>query len=247
MNNTSFQNIVKLVKKFFVERWKIEMIIFLAIFLACFFMSLLFRLTHSPILITFITGIFITSIAFAATIFSELRSKTSSLMYLSLPASSLEKLISKIIISHIIRPLSFFIAGFSGIILAFVFKHQIFSTDFEDFLREFVDVTISPYFILIIIISAMMLSISIFTFGSVYFKRAAFIKTLLSLLVIFTIWAVLNACVSYIIFTYFGSETHIHYTYVESHIYKIISICVMWIVTIFFWVLSYFRLRETEV
>ena len=253
MKNISIKNIIKLIKKFFIERWKIEMFTYLAIFLALFstyyFCRTIGRAFEISIIIEI--GILGTMIVLAANIFSPLVSKKSSVLYLTLPANSSEKVIANLLISNIIRPLSFVLSWFVGSALAFLLPIvSIFNRPYNVYFQNFWDkITRFQSFELGIAITIFFLALAIFSFASVYFRKSALIKMLLTFLVVFTIFCLFNVLAVFGITEYFN-----HYGIIDKIelivnpiVYKIILFSFLWLVTIFFWILSYFRLKETEV
>jgi NADH:ubiquinone oxidoreductase subunit 6 (subunit J) len=83
---------------------------------------------------------------------------------------------------------------------------------------------------------------SIMMFGSVYFKRKAVIKTMLCILAFNFVLTVISLILGWIMhkgsFMLLGIEDP---AYADTIVYVAMAI-----ITVFFWVLSYFRLKETE-
>ena len=254
MNNISFQNIGKLISKFFIERWKIEMFILLAFFLASFATNYLWRMNGSGLSPLGIIAIITTLIIFASSIFSDLWSKTSSVLYLSLPTNTLDKVSANIIISHFIRPLTFSTAGLLGYLISFPIPPFMNRSSYHPSLSDVWSEITTRLDVLDVfsIITGLMLAYSIFMFGSVYFKRAAFLKTLLSIFVFLTALALLNVGVVFFIEYLYESGIISFSTFTENStinmaLFKGILILIFSVLTMFFWLLSYFRLKETEV
>ncbi len=187
---------------------------------------------------------------YTASIFGMLSKRQQSINYLMIPASSKEKIITNICLSQIYYPIALFLASFIGIWAstftnALIMNSELTFKSISMFAGcDFTDIVLK-------IVMFMMFN-SIFMFGSVYFKRYALIKTLL--------WTGLGSIVLLFVFgisfkmAVAGSEHSIFDIIVAqasnaTELYKTIEIAtlsVMSVLVIFFWTISYTRLKETE-
>ncbi|MFA7103158.1 MAG: hypothetical protein WC142_08200 [Bacteroidales bacterium] len=228
----SLTRIKHLLNRYFIENWKKDLYVGLVLLVIAF--------VSNPIA-GFSSFVYIVMILlYTGRIFGNLAHKASAQHYLMIPASTNEKLITNIFLSHIYYVLLLSVFLVLGILLRALI------------LAPLCDDTSSCTFLIPYISFASYLSFllfqSILVFGSVYFKKNAFIKTLLSLSAFFFF---LTMLVIFIIRMNVGSMTrlaeefdyYVRNPYPSYLIPSIISI----VFTCFFWILSYFRLRETEV
>lgn len=228
----SLTRIKHLLNRYFIENWKKDLYVGLVLLVIAF--------VSNP-MAGFSSFVYIVMILlYTGRIFGNLAHKESAQHYLMIPASTSEKLITNIFLSHIYYVLLLSVFLVLGILLRALI------------LAPLCDDTSSCTFLIPYISFASYLSFllfqSILVFGSVYFKKNAFIKTLLSLSAFFFF---LTMLVIFIIRMNVGSMTrlaeefdyYVRNPYPSYLIPSIISI----VFTCFFWILSYFRLRETEV
>ncbi len=228
----SLTRIKHLLNRYFIENWKKDLYVGLVLLVIAF--------ASNP-MAGFSSFVYIVMILlYTGRIFGNLAHKASAQHYLMIPASTNEKLITNIFLSHIYYVLLLSVFLVLGILLRALI------------LAPLCDDTSSCTFLIPYISFASYLSFllfqSILVFGSVYFKKNAFIKTLLSLSAFFFF---LTMLVIFIIRMNVGSMTrlaeefdyYVRNPYPSYLIPSIISI----VFTCFFWILSYFRLRETEV
>jgi hypothetical protein len=184
---------------------------------------------------------------FTSNIFSELRSPGKGYLFLTLPASALEKLF-----------VSWLITSVGYIILAMVVMFVI--NLFLMAIAAFFTVGSVPLFNLFAPGILKMFAIyavtqSVFMLGAIYFTRANFLKTLLSLFLISFVLTIYNVLVArFVIFHNFNafniqsmdfSQTHedfFHHTFVPF-----MKILFWGCMAPFFLVVSYFRLKERQV
>lgn len=198
--------------------------------------------------ILYISGFIITSLQF-----KEIHKKETSQNYLLIPASTLEKFLSRLIIST----LGFSAAALAGLTLmsytaeginTLVFGRH--SMVFHPFSRE-VFLVIAHYFIFQ----------SIFFLGAVYFRRFNFIKTINSIFLFLFALTILSAVFTRIVYHdifngFFRPDSisfqlHLHSMMTVSDRFRILIRTVeilYWIIPApFFWTVSYIRLKEAEV
>lgn len=210
-----------------------------------------FNLVFYP-LVLFIGGFIVSSMAF-----SELYLKPRNIHYLTLPASIAEKLLSKLLLTTV------------GYILISLTLYELFSLIASGITNLFFGIghpIFNPFHPLILkMIRIYIVTQSVIFFGSVYFKRLALIKTILTLSGLGIALAILSGIIFRIVFSHYfkgfsfigGPEFRQNFTFdpgMGTDIEKlfrissqILSVAFYWVMPIFFWVTSYFRLKETEV
>ncbi len=183
---------------------------------------------------------------FTSTIFSELRSSHRGYLYLTLPASTLEKLIVSWFISSIL-----YVAA--GIVIMFLINlflmavSVIFSASQVPLFNLFDHSALIMY-------AVYMVTQSVFVLGAVYFRGANFLKTLLSLFVISFIIAIYTSLAArLIVFHNFYSihfDNNMPETWQNFFAYTfapVIKALFWYCLAPFFLVVSYFRLKERQV
>lgn len=248
MNTFSIQRAKLLCSKYFIEHWKKDMMIFAIILIINIFFGFIVR-PGSELGASSLSYV-MTTLILASNIFYPLKRKDHALNYLMVPASNLEKVTVNIFLIHIYQTLALLVVTVAGLfigkgIMTIVFPTQLNPLDFNLIFRVF-DFDL---FIRLIMFQA------IFIFGSVYFKKNTFIKTgllivgFLFFIILFDIGFVLAfinkdyANISNMSVEIFIDE---NFNFSIQHSELISNLfCIFY--TLIFWVLSFFRLRETEV
>jgi hypothetical protein len=183
----------------------------------------------------------------ASTIFSiDMSRKENAMNYLLVPTNSIEKVVANLIIVHIFINIALLIALFSGIYLGTFFGSLYYQHPINfDIVSRFS----TAIFTLENILEFLGFQ-ALFIFGSVYFRKGAFVKTLLTL----GLFALLLVLIGLSIFAIFYKETGYYYPSVGiddwlrglMSNYEWLSNLqnVIWI--FFCWILTFLRLRETE-
>jgi len=199
----------------------------------------------------FIGGFIVTSM-----IFKEVHLNGQSVFYLTLPGSSLEKFLSKLLVTSLgyaFGSLFFYTAvssaaeGINRVI--FGYGHSFFNPFQRDILLA---------------VAAYVVTQAVFLVGSVYFRKLAFIKTSLYLVLFGIVLTIVVAVVGWIIFRDFAVGSHIRLEpYMEElgrsgemeAVLRPMAEKFLKIAKVLFWgagapvcwIISYLRLRETEV
>jgi len=123
-----------------------------------------------------VIAFFITGLVFASLSFSEMGTYSKSLQYITLPATQFEKFLAAWLISSVFYLLAsvvviVFSSALSGVIAVLVFKRDFLV--FDPFTLKMAEAVLA-YFI----------AHSAFFLGAVWFKKAAFFKTLLTMFVV---------------------------------------------------------------
>ena len=198
----------------------------------------------------FIGGFVITSISFT----DDMYGKTTQHNWLMLPATPLEKLISRILTTGIIYPLVLVI--FMTVVSAFIEALTLlfFQSPFGMFnpITSLTWKLVLHYFI----------TQSIFLLGSSYFKKISLLKTVLAISVLGLVLSILAMLFARIAFApyfqgfYQPNEVWSQYSFnfdpttvtiAGIRIFEILGKTIYWFVLApFFWVFTYFRIREVQ-
>lgn len=204
-----------------------------------------FHRTFFPMVI-FFGGYLMTSM-----IFKDMHEKQRNYIYLTLPASTLEKFLSRLLLTSV---------GFVAIVMALYYLFSwiaaglsllIFDRSlpaFQPFTRE----TMTA-------LGVYLVTQSVFLFAAVYFRSHAFFKTILSIFSFSFIVSIFTMLVVRIVFwEYFDGlfmpdhfDINLRYMFGDGESFgqfvSAASKILFWFVMApYFWVLTYFRLKETE-
>jgi hypothetical protein len=192
-----------------------------------------FEIIQLYVFVTFVGGL-----VFTSNIFDELISAPKAISYLTVPASSLEKLsVAWIVTFPIFWIISFIIMFITFIIPAFVHGGFEFTVLLSSFLNSGIHSTIMSYIWIQ----------PIFMLGAVYFKKSHFIKTLLSIAVMLFALGIYTLINMRLIFDF----TYINYTFqFQNTFFDFPDMPVMksisYIFPILLIVISFFKLKEKE-
>ncbi len=209
---------------------------------------------NTPLLLTyfaltlFIGGFIITSRAF-----TELHTKSRNHDWLMLPASPIEKFLSRLLLSSLG-------VGLGSIIYFFLFSLLGSGITAIVFGRAYPLFNPADGTVWLMVLHYIVLQ-SLFFAGAVYFKKAHFIKTVLVLTAFVFVVALLLAGVARIVFwrefshlTAGGNFANLDFSPIElrlksaGQVVSVVSQIVYWaLLAPVFWVFSYFRLSEAEV
>lgn len=205
---------------------------------------------HVPVYtnLLLIGGYIVASIAFV-----DLHDDRKGLHYLTLPGSLLEKYVGRVLLTSvgwaIVSTVAYMVVTLVGAGLAewfFGSSHGVFVPSSSWSWN---------------LIATYLVSQSIFVFGSIYFKKAAFLKTVLAIFVAVVVYAVFLALSARLIFfdsfaRFIPTQTEMDALQTmlapralryEAVLERIGDIVGWTLVPIFFWTAGYLRLRETEV
>jgi hypothetical protein len=229
MKNISLYRIGLLFKRYFCENWKKDVIVASIIFAV----EMLTSLNPGASAISWIV-LFVFFILYSGHIFGMLGKPQKAINYLMLPASNGEKLTVNIILSHFYYPALLILASCLGIWASSFFCYRIYG-EFEFKTINFVFTRGWHVYLFLLLSNAIMM------FGSVYFRKAAVIKTLLCEAAFCTLYVIVMMVIFFKICNY-DTDLTIDKIDASNLILYIFMLCV----TVFFWILSYFRLKETE-
>ncbi len=180
-------------------------------------------------------------ILFSSASFKEIHNPQTAVHYLLLPATSLEKFLSKLILTtvgYLIGTAVFYFIFTAAVSLLKLAVYGSLGPVFDPF-----DISIYSMFYWYLVIQSM------FLLGSVYFKKMAFFKTILTLIIFFFALSIFTGIIirivfsDYPIFTSFWRPDLRNFTAgILPEVLKAATLAAM----VIFWITGYFRIRETE-
>ena len=248
----NFKRITDLIIRYFVEHTATVLKILLTICLVILIITCLAhigenRMDYEALVVLFYVAMFIGGFWFSSNIYKELHEPGIAYRFLTLPATNIEKLIyAWLLTSPLVIIVSFIIINFTAWI-AVMFCTAIFDINYET-LKIF-DYHFGSIALLYIVIQP------IFLLGALFFRKLNFFNTVLWL-IIFSAGINILATIFVLIFFY-----PIHDIKMVDNFFKLLPIANFftdWFVPgvkIFFWyimapfflVVSYFKLKETEI
>lgn len=206
----------------------------------------------------FINILVIGGFVVSSTAFSELSDPKTGIHYLMLPGSTLEKYVAKLILTSIGWTVSVLVLYIFASVVGTLLGGLFFATTPGVFLPATRTIWVS--------IAGYLVAQSVFLFGSIYFRKVAFLKTALSAIVIAISLGVVFVFATRIVFApvftgffeiapqYSGSDPMVALNLDTARGRALMrgmeaaGDVLTWIVTpVFFWVAGVLRLRETEV
>ena len=199
---------------------------------------------------------------FASTFTTPLNSKLKRLSYLISPASNLEKYLTR----WIITTMGFIIAFFTAFWIADALKVTICSAIYPEVEIKFLDLTklissdhgwvgntfVFPKSVFTFFVSLYFLLQSIFLLGSTYWEKASFIKTftagaaIITAYILICRWTILLFYDNLDGFANVMGSFEINRTISEVQAINVATI-VLSVFTLTFWILAYFRMKESEI
>jgi hypothetical protein len=187
-----------------------------------------------------IVGLISTSV-----VFSELNSPHRGYLYLTLPASAFEKLISSWLVTSIFYVIFGMIMLFI-LNLYYILIAEVFGSYSPPLINIFSGEVLKPFGIYMVVQS-------IFLLGAIYFRRVNFLKTILAWFVFIMLISVYTGLLGKILFNHFAVDSHdlnrsfeLKFT-IENQIIPITKYLFWIAVAPFFLTVSYFRLKERQV
>jgi hypothetical protein len=220
-------------------------------------------------LVTYHVGLYVIGCLYASLLFSDLADGPKGIHYLLVPASALEKLLTAIlfgvILYFICYTVVFYVVDFTMIKVANGVAHNYWEQHQGARLQQVKVINIFTGFpdmanndILIYLMLIFVAVQAAFLLGSVYFPKYSFIKTAISLLVIFLIgvFYVHNVLGSMMPKGHFYEGMGAYKVFqngqdrivsLPSYIGRIVGFLLMYSFAPIFWLVTYFRLKEKEV
>ena len=248
----NINNIINLIKAYFYENWHKDVIYNFVIMMAiAFFDRLMFP--NSPFTVLFVAAVLI--VLYPCRLFSKLHNSSSRIHYLSIPASGSEKVVAGMFLANVYYVISMIVFLAIGFLAAYGILKITNHWAFDGVMDEGVingPVPTEPRPDLVTDFLAIYTSIAVMFFASIYFKKSPFWKLLLAGFVIFLIFGAIMAGTELLnaVLTVPAEIRNGHY-YKEGH--NIVTSSkwfpyVAYSVTIvYFYAMSFLRMRETEV
>lgn len=205
-------------------------------------------------LIFFANALFILGLIATSLIFRDFHNREEAYFSLTLPGSPLEKYISRFLITTVGYVLGGLVVYFIYSTIAMGISYALFRQSFGVF---------NPFTLpLWKMIAGYVVAHSVFFFGSVYFKKAAYLKTLLSIIVILLIFSIVATIITALsTITWIGQLIPLIGTNIPvlslpntdslmmffNIMGRISTIFFCYIMTPALWVLGYIRFKEIEV
>jgi hypothetical protein len=194
---------------------------------------------------------FIGGYVFSSVVFAELNSPHRGYLYLTLPASTFEKLFSSWLICSVGYVL------YMNIVMYFINFYYIsvasaFTLKSVPILNIFTPALLKMYGIYLV-------TQSIFFLGAIYFRRVNFLKTFLALFVLVMAIAFYSGILSKLLFftssfnnqwwmNHIGADRSIDMKHIAEHVIVPVAKILFWgCMAPFFLLVSYYRLKEREV
>ncbi|MBO7647427.1 MAG: hypothetical protein J6S56_04950 [Bacteroidales bacterium] len=256
----NFQNIKRLLSAYFIENWRRDLLNYFLVLAGCAFMMSFRFVSEVSAGIQYINSSMDFWMVFAAFVlvsylFRHLSKTSSSIHYLTIPASTGEKVVANMFLANVYYVVLSFVAIMLGLSIAIAvvlsFKQTVVITPGEVFSNSYIIVlkaireVLFPMFILI----------SVAFFGAIYFKKRALLKTLGSLIVIGWAFGLLFFLTFWLQVGQIGPITFFDVDlsfplwpnwHLSEKAGKAIAYTIGSCVIIYNYVLSFLRLRETE-
>jgi hypothetical protein len=205
---------------------------------------------------------------YASQFFRELGSRSKAINYLLLPASSLEKqfvsLLYVVVLYFVVYTAIFYLVDIIMVTIANTFHHAYTEPGANGVIHKASVVNVFGWFgiknAIPFFLAAYFAIQSAFLLGSVYFEKYSFVKTIISLFcLLIVIWLVYGFLMesflpegsymrdigSYRVLNKEGKGDYL--VELPTGVRKTIVALVQWGFPLFFWVVTYFRLKEKEV
>lgn len=197
---------------------------------------------------------------FSSTLMEPMNSKTKRISFLSLPASHLEKYLSRWLIVTVLYAVMFFVALW----LADVCRVAVFSIRYSPELVQSLDLSklidfnsdnsssaVIPYKGFLIGLSVFLLLQSICVLGSTFWEKASFIKTAAVLVASGFVVFYLLRLVIFLFYPDYNDFAHVMESFELDKLQEATQLTLAMTFLLFFtlvnWVLAFFRFRESEI
>ena len=195
---------------------------------------------------TFFFSLFVVGTLYASQYFSDLGSRAKASNFLLVPASAFEKVLCSLLYTVVLFIIVFSAAYYLIDVLMLSISNKFVNTT-EGADRGPINVFNSGFFIFRenLKINGLLLFLSIqsaFLFGSVYFKKYSFLKTVISGFVVYFILFGLTYFLCLPLFPGGREEVRI-----PAWVEQAFGILVMYVIAPLFWMFTYFRLKQKQV
>lgn len=250
----NINNIKNLLVAYFIENWKKDVINLSVMAL----ITLVFNFigpSHDSVIEVVVAVIWL--FLYASRIFNELGNSSKSIHYLMIPANHYEKTVSAMLLVNVYFVLLMAAGIWVGYSISYFLQNQILSALYDPstlgsymsrYHASFLGDGLLAFYVVM----------SIFFFGSVFFRKKAFVKTILWAFLIALAFGGIISFVIWLNMKSFGATTlncDIHalfpLTHQDPHIVNEVipdgyCYAMECIIIVYFYVLSFLRLKETE-
>jgi hypothetical protein len=209
--------------------------------------------------ISFIIGLVGCGTFLASFVFNYFSANASGSSYLTLPASSLEKWLSGILIASVLFP-ALFVVFFHFIDYAFVLSYRHSLDPKGPFYKELYErVNTFPIFGFVASKAYMMFlnATGAMLVGSLYFNRGAYIKVALLVCCLYIGGHVFNEVIANAMFDKIDKALPYYFVFIPvgkefgkvllpNYASEFVDVCIMYIMPAIFWLTAFVRLREKE-
>ena len=239
MNTISLSRLKNLFIEYIILNWKRDLIVF-GIFFLLNILSGYYSKFDS--LVNSHGAVWTVMIILLSRLFKFVENKHRKINYFLTPANIKEKFTANILISHLYFPLLVIIPivlGFNaGRFISAFYDHSIFT---------FYDVELLDYSYILFLFGIQ----SIFMFGALFFKKRGVLKTFLCLIGLFIIGVIIVFRL-FIVLDLIRPNNSDDFVFVldklfDNTVFASIFQIINYLVILFFWTLSYFRLKRMEV
>lgn len=243
----NINNIKNLLNAYFVENWKRDIIWTAGIMAALTLLSNVMNPYNDGGVV--LGGFIVFVMAMIQRVFMNLGNSSQSIHYLMIPASYKEKVVANMFLVNIYAVVLLLLSILIGYTLSYFILKSSGVTAMEPFLSSLKINHIGASLIFFY------MSVSVFFFGAVYFRKKPVLKTFAVIMVIFFALSLISMLVLSlnVRFTIHTGMTNVQYSFLSDSSSKLPEVasnilgfifCIGFIV--FFYVLSFLRLRETE-
>lgn len=242
----NINNIKNLLNAYFVENWKRDIIWMGGVMAALTLLSMLVNPYNNGAVV--FVGFIVFVLTMVQRVFMNLGNSSQSIHYLMLPASYKEKVVTNMFLVNIYAVVLLLLSIVIGYSLSYLILKFVGKTDMDPFLSQLKVNHIGATLIFFY------MSVSVFFFGAVYFRRKPVLKTFALIMAISFILSALSMLVLFlnVRFTMHTGMANVQYSFLSdsSNLPELASnilgfiFCIGFIV--FFYALSFLRLKETE-
>lgn len=245
----NLNNIKNLLRAYFIENWKRDFIwTFIMMAAITFLMAIMMNIhtIYPTIAIVFVIMLFI----FPERVFNSLYGNSKSIHYLMIPATNSEKVVANMFLVNLYAPFFLLLSVFIGYSLGFLALKWYGLPYLGDYMSHFKYINLGKKIFLLYML------LSVMFFGCIYFRRRATLSTVgmallafvvIGVLAVLTLWAnvhlTLHTGLSDIAYS-FPSSVSPNETPKNGE--EIINIILRSLVIVFFYAMSFLRLKETE-
>lgn len=239
----NINNIIKLLKVYFYENWQNDVIFNFAVILAITMFSTLMS-PYDAGVVSF--AVLILVVYYPCRLFSKLQNPSSRMHYLMVPATNEEKVVTGMILANIYYVLGIVLSVVIGLLLGFGLA-KIFNPDLMFTSDLFKSAFPSSWMSVLLLYT----SIAATFFAAIYFRKSPFwkllltgfvISTVLGIVMSVTVWLNAKAVLPAGSFTRNFIKTE-SYIYTGNDWFPYVFCCIM---IVYFYAMSFLRMRETE-